>query len=211
MSDPDAPDGTSSEAEESQVGGDKPIEAVNPMAEVFQSTVNPMAEVFQSIGDQPPPKDLSPEEKEKGKKGCLIAIGVWIAVGVIVRIIMGVVGEDEVEVPTHEVLAALADPTDIWKIPLPSSVEESEIGLSMRRKAAHTRGLELNQSVGFGVLTGEEYECVGELAASKSITLVELNGWFEGEDLGPGIYSIYIDLKLFLFIYLFIYLCTVYK
>ena len=70
---------------------------------------------------------------------------------------------------------------------MPSSVEESEIGLSMRRKAAHTRGLELNQSVGFGVLTGEEYECVGELAASKSITLVELNGWFEGEDLGPQV------------------------
>ncbi|SVB77773.1 uncharacterized protein METZ01_LOCUS230627, partial [marine metagenome] len=85
MSDSDPRDSASSDGEEIPVGGDKPAESVNPMAEIFRS-----------VGNQPPPKELSAEEKQKGKKGCLIAIGVWIAIGVIVRIVMGVVGEDEV-------------------------------------------------------------------------------------------------------------------
>jgi len=190
MSDPDAPDGTSSEAEESQVGSDKPIESVNPMAEVFQSKVNPMAEVFQSIGDQPPPKDLSPEEKAKGRKGCLISIGIWIAVITISRVVMSAVGEDEVQTQQAterygnsctDLVGALGGELDVG----------SAMDLRMRRSCARTRGIDLNRSLGgvrgFEVLTYDEYGCVGELSVSKSITTDDMSDWFLGYDLGPQV------------------------
>ena len=190
MSDPDAPDGTSSEAEESQVGGDKPTESANPMAEVFQSTANPMAEVFQSIGGQPPPKDLGPEEKAKQRKGCLIAIGAWIAVIAISRVVMGAVGEDEVQTQQARERYEL-----FCNDPVSELVGElaagSDMDLTRRRSCAATRGIDLNRSLGgvrgFEALTRDEYECVGELSVSKSITSGDMSDWFLGYDVGPQV------------------------
>ena len=178
MSDPDAPDGTSSEAEESQVGGDKPTESANPMAEVFQSTANPMAEVFQSIGGQPPPKDLSPEEKAKQRKGCLIAIGAWIAVGAIVRVVMGAVGEDEVQ--TQQAGASNHYCGS-------SGTGFNEEASPARAICAADLGSDLNGRLGFNVLTDVEYLCVGRLSVSKPITSDDMSDWFLGYDLGPQV------------------------
>jgi hypothetical protein len=184
MSDPEAPDGTSSEAEESQVGGDKPTEPVNPMVEIF-------------AGEH---IDQSPEEKSESKKRFVSGIPRRLFVYLIlIPAILGIYrscgGGDEVQtqqardnyVFCRDLIADME--TDGVDSHVVSAMDLTAMDLAARRSCAAKRGIGLNMRLGFDVLTRDEYECVGELSISKRITPDDMSDWFLGYDLGPQVHD----------------------